>query len=466
MRRSVSAGRSLAGTLAGVLLITLVPFASGQVADIPDSALLLKVSVTDSRHRPIPAADIRLETQILGQTDQSGMFYLPRKPLDPGPYTVSAGRLGFKTRKQSITIPADTARLPVEVRFELETFILKPPANVGQEAPNYRVYELFYATDRRNTHSANPETYYAGEPVQDGRLELGVVSVSVPATHRMGVLESPSYLRLEFQYDPDRHIMMRVPNPLAADRFYGRLQTRVQQSGRKEAFVFIHGYNTTFGSAARRAVQLAADLNFDGAPILYSWPSLGLFRGYFTDEKNVAWSVPHLEAFLEQVARRSNATRVHLIAHSMGNRAMTGALQRISARPRPSGPQFRQIVLAAPDIRINQILQLERAMLPLAHRVTLYASRNDDALILARIIDGVERAGEQIRDVVPGIDAVDASAVRTDFIGHGYFAASTSVIEDLRQLLQSDAGPQSRRLVPAKLSDLLYWVIPAAGPGK
>ena len=64
--------------------------------------------------------------------------------------------------------------------------------------------------------------------------------------------------------------------------------------------------------------------------------------------------------------------------------------------------------------------------------------------------------------MLPGIDAVDASAVRTDFIGHGYFAASTSVLADLKQLLLDDATPQSRRLVPATLSDLMYWVIPAA----
>ena len=84
-----------------------------------------------------------------------------------------------------------------------------------------------------------------------------------------------------------------------------------------------------------------------------------------------------------------------------------------------------------------------------------------------RNADGIARAGESIfGSVVPGMDAVDASAVRTDFIGHGYFAASTSVIADLKQLLHDDAAPQSRRLVPAKLANLLYWVIPAADPAK
>ncbi|MBS1872691.1 MAG: alpha/beta fold hydrolase [Acidobacteria bacterium] len=452
--------RRLLGCL--FLLILATPL-FGQLADIPDSALLLKVTVVDGRNRPIAGADVAISSQPVGLTDETGTFYYPRKPLAPGDYPVSAGHAGFKTRKQTVTIPAEASQLPVKVRIQLER--QAPPSNVGQQAPNYRIYQLFYATDRKSTKSKDPETYYSADRNDNGQLELGVCDVSVPVTHQKGVLESPSIFRLEFQYDPEKHVVMRLPTPTGADPFYEKLSARVKQSTRKEAFVFIHGYNTTFADAARKAVQLAADLSFDGAPILYSWPSMGQFRGYFSDEKNVAWSVPHLDAFLAQVAERSGATRIHLIAHSMGNRAMTGALKEIGKRR--TGPKFQQIVLAAPDIRVNQIRQLEEAMLPLAHRVTLYASRNDDALILARIIDGIARAGENINDVVvPGIDAVDASAVRTDFIGHGYFAASTSVISDLRQLLHEDAAPQTRRLLPAKLANLLYWVIPASAPAQ
>jgi esterase/lipase superfamily enzyme len=450
----------------GILLsiaVAGVPSASAQVADIPDSDLLLKVTVVDSANRPVANADVGIAPGVgAGQTDSAGVFLLPRRPLDAGEYTVTVSRVGYRMRTQKIQIPADAAALPVQVRIQLQTFIPKPPADVATQQPNYRVYELFYATDRKATRATDPEKYYIGEPNETGQLELGVCQVSLPAIHKRGVLEGPSLFRLEFQYDPEKHVMMRVPQPLKTDQYFQKLSTRVNQSARKEAFVFVHGYNVMFAAAARRAIQLAADLNFDGAPILYSWPSMGAYRGYFSDEKRVAWSAPHLEAFLQQVAERSGATRVHLIAHSMGNRALGEALRRISQSSTGVAPKFQQIVLAAPDIRVNQIQQIERAMLPLAHRVTLYASRNDDALILARILDGVARAGEQIHQVVvPGIDAVDASAVRTDFIGHGYIADSSTVIADLKQLLTTDATPQNRRLQPAKLADLLYWVIPA-----
>ena len=59
-----------------------------------------------------------------------------------------------------------------------------------------------------------------------------------------------------------------------------------------------------------------------------------------------------------------------------------------------------------------------------------------------------------------GIDAVDASSVRTDFIGHGYFAESTSVLADLKKLLLEEATPALRNLLPGQLANLRYWIIP------
>ena len=44
--------------------------------------------------------------------------------------------------------------------------------------------------------------------------------------------------------------------------------------------VFIHGFNVPFEDAIYRTAQLAHDLDFDGAPILYSWPSRGTMLGY------------------------------------------------------------------------------------------------------------------------------------------------------------------------------------------
>ena len=43
-----------------------------------------------------------------------------------------------------------------------------------------------------------------------------------------------------------------------------------------QALLFVHGYNVTHARAVKRAAQIAYDLEFDGALILFSWNSHGL----------------------------------------------------------------------------------------------------------------------------------------------------------------------------------------------
>jgi esterase/lipase superfamily enzyme len=103
-----------------------------------------------------------------------------------------------------------------------------------------------------------------------------------------------------------------------------------------------------------------------------------------------------------------------------------------------------------------------REIRPMAHRLTLYASENDDALMLSKFIHGALRAGQKSAYllVASGIDTVDASAVRTDFLGHAYYAKSGSIIDDIRKILTSETPPELRNLIPATVQDLKYWIMP------
>ena len=49
------------------------------------------------------------------------------------------------------------------------------------------------------------ERMYGGDR---GELELGTCEVSIPKDHQVGVLESPTVLRLEFREDPERHVVL------------------------------------------------------------------------------------------------------------------------------------------------------------------------------------------------------------------------------------------------------------------
>jgi esterase/lipase superfamily enzyme len=294
-----------------------------------------------------------------------------------------------------------------------------------------------------------------------GQFELGICNVSIPKDHRVGELESPTVLRLEFRPDPERHVVLLSVHPVPADRFYADLRECIGRSSRKETFIFVHGYNVGFENAVRRTGQIAYDLKFEGAAIVYSWPSQeGLFS-YTVDENNVDWTVQHLKDFLQDVATRSGAKSIHLVAHSMGNRALTAALRELEMEHKSQCPRFSEVVLTAPDVDADKFRRdLAPAIVKIADRVTLYASSNDKALIASRGIHGYLRAGESGRTmvVVPGIDTVDVSEVDTSFVGHSYYGSSTSVLADLFELMKSSTPADKRTwLHSMQRGALKYW---------
>lgn len=296
-----------------------------------------------------------------------------------------------------------------------------------------------------------------------GELEMGVCEVSIPKDHQVGELESPSILRLEFNEDPEKHVVLMKVERQEPDAFYDQLRERIGRDDRREAFVFVHGYNVTFENAARRTAQLAHDLEFAGAPIFYSWPSQGGLLQYTVDEENIVYTVPHLREFLVGVAEKTNARRIHLIAHSMGNRGLTAALRQLADQRGPDQAKlFHEVLLTAPDIDAEIFRRdIAPAIVKTAQRVTLYASSRDTALAASRQVHGYPRAGESGENlvVIPGIDTIDVSAVDTSLVGHSYYGDSDTVLVDMAQLLHDEKPPDLRdRLRQQMLGALRYWV--------
>lgn len=295
-----------------------------------------------------------------------------------------------------------------------------------------------------------------------GPMDLGVCQVSIPKRHEAGKVERPTVWRLELQEDPLKHVMLLEIVPQPADEYFGSLRQTVGRSPRKEAFVFIHGYNVSFEDAARRTAQLAYDLNFEGAPIFFSWPSQASVLQYAVDETNVAWAVPHIKEFLVSVARQSGAESVHLIAHSMGNRGLTSALVILAHQMKSEMPMFHEVVLTAPDIDADVF---QRDIAPViagaGRRVTLYASSSDEALVLSRKVHGYPRAGDSGQNlcVYPGIDTIDVSGVDTSLVGHSYYGSNRTVLTDIFHVLRESLPAENRAwLAPMVLRDLRYWV--------
>lgn len=321
-----------------------------------------------------------------------------------------------------------------------------PPAS-------HSICRVFYATDRARVSLAPPT--YGGERDALGELHLGYVDVSIPRDHRMGQVERPTIWTL-WSEDITKHFVFIEGQELVPEVFFPSLAMVVGQSPAREAFVFVHGFHVEFQDAVYRTAQIAYDLGFLGAPILYSWPSEGKYLRYPVDLNNNEWTIPHLRAFLQQVAARSGADVIHLIAHSMGNRALVYALTQMSM----AQPLFNQVILTAPDIDADALGELSAALQTKGRRVTLYASSNDRALVASRTFQGYRRAGDSDGQVLVmrGIDTIDVSAVDTNFVGHFYYGDNRSVLSDIYWLIRDGRPPAERfGLQPIGAPPQVYW---------
>lgn len=297
--------------------------------------------------------------------------------------------------------------------------------------PNYSIQRVHFATDRAATGNPEPDRYFGGER---GEISYGYCDVSIPRDHRMGELEGPSIWRLEFRPDPNKHIVLSSLTTQTSGDFFDALKQRIQTSDGRKAFVFIHGFNVGFEEAARRTAQMSYDLAFPGVPIFFSWPSRAELMSYRNDEKNANSSIPHLKAFFADLATNIDADEIFVIAHSMGNQPTSRALAELFTERPELVSRFKDIMLVAPDIDAEVFKnEIAPPLLASGRHMTLYASSKDMALKFSEMINGGQRLGDADPNIVmlPGMDSIDASNVKTDLIGHSYYADATSVLSDI-----------------------------------
>jgi esterase/lipase superfamily enzyme len=358
----------------------------------------------------------------------------------------------FKRVRLSVMDATKGQQIPWETSFLSGDFYFVSPDDSkaarssppSQSLSRYTVVRVFYATDRNRNNTSTIDRLFG---TKRGELSYGTCEVSIPSTHRMGELESPSIRRFEFSENPTQHIVLLAVTLMQESQYFAELATRIRSSADNKAFIFIHGYNVSFQDAARRTAQILYDLNFDGAAIFYSWPSQGTFEGYPIDETNIEWTQAHLRRFLEDFVTRTMAQNIYLIAHSMGNRALVRAFSALLADKPTLRQHFREVILTAPDIDA-EVFKRDIAPQIVSNPpfVTLYASSEDKALLASKKFHGYPRAGDagDRLVLVSGIDTIDATGVDTSFVKHSYFAEARSILGDLFSLVRDGKRPDYR----------------------
>ncbi len=253
------------------------------------------------------------------------------------------------------------------------------------------------------------------------------------------------------------------------------IAAEAQQNHCNSVLLYVHGFNTAFYSAVDRAAQLALDTQSGCAVAAFSWSSEGNLNRYAADIEHSAYAEPVLEALLKDLA--SSGIRVDIVAHSMGNRLVLGALSSFAERGDAIQSRFiGQLVLAAADVGVEPVnddfLHLLRNAMAYAQRTTIYASAGDAVLVISKTAHGgVARAGREPQSdrqyqtlaSAPIVDTIDASDAPGDTLGHSYYALSYEAISDIAQVLAGVAA-KDRALAKNGKPATLFCEADCGGP--
>jgi esterase/lipase superfamily enzyme len=243
-----------------------------------------------------------------------------------------------------------------------------------------------------------------------------------------------------------------------------------------DALLMIHGYNYTFRDAMARAAQLKqwleterpAEVRKRGLVMMaFSWPSLGegVTRKLYELESErarasgVALGRAMLKAtdFLRAIKRDERCTgSVNLLAHSMGNWALRGAVQAMKTFVGNNIPPiFNEVILAAADEDHDTLLKSHKIapLLGGCRRVTVYHNAQDAALKASDTAmgnpDRLGRSGPAPMDpwpakvapvnVAPAVlwDVQGNDRWQEDDTGHQYYRNNPVVRQDMQRVLAS-----------------------------
>lgn len=355
------------------------------------------------------------------------------------------------------------ARIARADNLELLTPYQRACLASSEASPESASVGLYYATSRQPVPRPDParDLWFgtARETVTGDRIRInyGHATVNVPCERERGELSRPETL-LVFQLeplDPDKHFQLKAVNPIADEAgWLDAIGAELTPTRRREALVYVHGYNNGFADASYRAGQLHADLGIDGVTVFYSWASRERLLSYFDDRKTVK-DEAEITALADTLAalRNSEATTVYLVAHSMGNRLMMSALEQLAGRTDPPVRPFNELVMGSADMEEQLFERQWSSVRPLVERVTLYASSQDKAMWGARMFAGERRIGDAAPRplVFEGLQTIDTTRVGGSGLGHDDYSAGglasvqASVWFDLqpdaRCILESSTGP-------------------------
>ena len=334
------------------------------------------------------------------------------------------------------------------------------------ETDEFQTVRVFYGSTRHDTSSADPTKAFTIDRIRgQDAPHFGSILITVPKDREVGSIPRPGFGNLRGAQDGIHVVLKRINRNNNEQSFILDLRRALENSEneRAEAFVFVHGHATDFASAARRTAQLSVDLDIRHGGIFYAWPSSHAAYDYQRSQNNVEFAVDGLAQLLEITMQETDT--LHVIAHSMGNRVLLGALDQLKdENVLQDNREINSVIWASPDEDATVFARKINQLTPYAVDMTLYASKFDRALDLSRWLGGdYPRAGQAppIPTIAQYVEAVDTSKLSTgnsDFINHTDFAGGALV--DVQAVIWLSLQPADRcPLVRRSVDNVSYWEV-------
>lgn len=314
------------------------------------------------------------------------------------------------------------------------------------ETPGARLVTVYVATTRER-ESPGSNVYNA---LRARELNYAEFTISIPPGHQPGRIEWP-----DRQPDPETSFTIVRQRVLSPEAFEARIASAGGSGERRNAGIFVHGYNYNFQEALFRLAQMSADADLGGAPILFAWPSMAAVTGYVADKDAATYSRDYLAEVLTGLARNPHIGNITLIGHSMGGWLTVEALRQLRLAGQDAVIDRLDVVLAAPDIDIDVFRAQMEVIGPLSPPLTVLVSTDDRALAVSNRLSGarqrvgalditdprVQEAASEGNVTIVDISSVEAS----DGFRHDRYVNLATLYPRLADSGQDNAGQNLRR---------------------
>jgi esterase/lipase superfamily enzyme len=237
------------------------------------------------------------------------------------------------------------------------------------------------------TRAFNPETGSFG-PERSPDLTLAQYDISIPPQRKPGEITWPKPGRAP---DPYTEFLTADETIFASDAAFRQNLAAAMRSvpgQKRQALIFVHGFNNTFAEGLYRIAQLTHDLDLPMVTVHYSWPSAGQALGYLHDRDSALYARDGFEKLFNQVAD-AGAQEIFVVGHSMGAQLLVEALRQMDIRnSRRLRSHLAGVVLLSPDIDVDVFKSQASTFGDLPQPFLIFSSDRDRALRLSSFITG------------------------------------------------------------------------------